>query len=417
MKKKVLLFMAAVTGIMFAGCTKEDKTTSFDGSLVMTVNASVNNQTKVTTNGDITSFDAGDALSLYAWTGSADEVSFPLVVNGIVNTLNESGAWVPQSQMLWKSVRDEHFFIGVSPARKVESFTADKYVLDPAQYEVSDLLLSTELSGLKAESGSVDMVFTHAMAKLNVNLKFRSQWAETPEVTSVATTAKNNYTVNYLTKAVTATGDDAQVALSPLENAASGYALSFSGLQVPQDEVTVITVVIDGKSYTYTAAEPIDLSSGKVTTLGLIVGREKITLGSIAIDSWAEGTTYSQDGDAMESDVLGISGPVAFRDLKVGDILIEGAIINRSTFNDFLELAEGRSTLTDLGNMGWTYQLSSYPLTVGENGYLSDGYEIYKPVTEYPADYGDAWEVIQIKNEGNNRTVYLGGIKSESLKL
>jgi len=286
---------------VLAGCNK-GQMASETGSLNMTVKASIGNLAKVTTNGVKTTFDEGDQLSLYAWIGSNEEVPQALVVDGVVNTF-DGEVWTPQTQMLWKNARDNHYFIGISPAHEVVSFTADEFVLNPAQYEANDLLLANDLTGQKVtkdlEPNPVSLTFSHALAKLNVHLKFRSQWAATPTVTSVATTAKDCYKVNYLTKAVTAYGDDAQVKLQPLTTTPQTYALSFSGLQVPQDNVTVITVVIDGVNYIYTAAQPIDLVSGKITNLGLIVGREEITLGSISVDDWEEGTTYPEDGEAM----------------------------------------------------------------------------------------------------------------------
>ena len=351
--------MAAVTGIVFAGCTK-DNTLPDGGSLNMTVKASTSALTRVSYNGLQSSFTQGDTLSLYAWLGSADEVAQSLVVDGVVNTFNGE-VWIPETQMLWKNVRDEHYFIGISPAKQVHSFTADEYILDPTDYAKSDLLLATELSGLKAASGSVDLAFSHALAKLNVNLKFRSQWAETPAVTSVAATAKRSYTVNYLTKAVTATGDEVQVALQALATAATGYALSFSGLQVPQDSVTQITAVIGGKEFVFNAAEPIVLESGKVTTLGLIVGREQLTLGSVTIDDWSEGTTYAEDGEALTDDTpvaLDVTNPAegqvigsdgknyAYASLPDGVTAI--AIINYVSGENGLALA-----LTDEGAMDW----------------------------------------------------------------
>ncbi len=287
MKKNILLYMAAVAGLVLAGCNKTEAPEA--GSLNMTVKASIGNLTKVTTTGDITTFDKGDSLSLYAWTGSADKVSESLVVNGVVNKF-DGKSWIPETQMLWKNVHDNHYFIGISPAHKVVDVEADPFVLNPAEYAANDLLLATSLKGLKAGSGPVDLVFSHAMAKLNVNLKFRSQWAATPEVTSVATTAMDCYKVNYLTKEVTAYGDVAQVQLQALTTTPETYALSFSGLQVPQKGVTVITIVIDGKNFIYEAAEPIDLRSGKVTTLGLIVGREELTLDEISVEDWDKGS-------------------------------------------------------------------------------------------------------------------------------
>ncbi len=317
MKKNVLLYMVAVAGLVLAGCNKTDAPEA--GSLNMTVKASIGEMTKVSYSGVKTTFDQGDSLSLYAWIGEPDKVADKLVVNGVVNKF-DGEVWTPKTQMRWKNVRDDHYFIGISPAREVASFTADEYVLDPTQYAANDLLIANDLNGQKVANdlvpNPVSLSFSHAMAKLNVNLKFRSQWAATPEVTSVATTAMDCYKVNYLTKEVTAYGDNAQVQLQALTTTPQGYALSFSGLQVPQNGVTVITVVIGGKNFIYEAAEPIVLESGKITTLGLIVGREEITLGTVSVEDWSEGTTYQEDGEAMEQDkellTLGIENLVIY---------------------------------------------------------------------------------------------------------
>jgi len=362
MKKNILLYMAAVAGLVLAGCNKTDAP-EVAGSLNMTVKASIGEMTKVSYSGVKTTFDQGDSLSLYAWVGGADKVADKLVVNGVVNKF-DGKSWIPETQMLWKNVHDNHYFIGISPAHKVVDFEADPFVLNPAEYAANDLLIANELKGQKVAQdfvpNPVSLNFSHALAKLNVNLKFRSQWAATPEVTSVATTAMDCYKVNYLTKEVTAYGDNAQVQLQALTMTPQEYALSYSGLQVPQKGVTVITVVIDGKNFIYEAAEPIVLESGKVTTLGLIVGREKLELGSVSVEDWSEGTTYKEDGDAEipDSIVLNLTTP------KVGEVigsdgknyayasLPDGvtaiAIINYVSGENGLALA-----LTDEGAMDW----------------------------------------------------------------
>ena len=311
MKKNILLYMAAVAGLVLAGCNKTGAPEA--ASLNLTVKASIGDLTKVTTSGVKTTFDKGDSLSLYAWVGEPDKVADKLVVNGVVNKF-DGKSWIPETQMLWKNVHDNHYFIGISPAHKVMSFTADEFVLNPAEYAANDLLIANDLKGQKVAQdlvpNPVSLSFSHAMAKLNVHLKFRSQWAATPEVTSVATTAMDCYKVNYLTKEVTAYGDNAQVQLQALTTTPQTYALSFSGLQVPQKGVTVITIVIDGKNFIYEAAEPIVLESGKITNIGLIVGREELVLDKTSVEDWAEGETYKEDGEAQVPDLLSL--PISF---------------------------------------------------------------------------------------------------------
>ena len=363
MKKNILLYMAAVAGLVLAGCNKTDAPEA--GSLNMTVKASIGEMTKVSYSGVKTTFDKGDSLSLYAWVGGADKVADRLVVNGVVNKF-DGKSWIPETQMRWKNVRDNHYFIGISPAREVASFTADEYVLDPTQYAANDLLIANDIKGQKVAQdlvpNPVSLSFSHAMAKLNVNLKFRSQWAATPEVTSVATTAMDCYKVNYLTKAVTAYGSVAQVQLQPLTTTPQGYALSFSGLQVPQDGVTAITVVIDGKDYIYTAAEPIVLESGKITTLGLIVGREEITLGTISVEDWTEGTTYKEDGEAMEPNKELLSLQISFGASSYPIYYHEG-----DTWADTFDIAENQNLYQAVDARIWA--LNIY-VTINSKDYI-----------------------------------------------
>ena len=125
--------------------------------------------------------------------------------------------------------------------------------------------------------------------------------------------------------------------------------------------MTQITAVIGGKEFVFNAAEPIVLESGKVTTLGLIVGREQLTLGSVTIDDWSEGTTYAEDGEALTDDTpvaLDVTNPAegqvigsdgknyAYASLPDGVTAI--AIINYVSGENGLALA-----LTDEGAMDW----------------------------------------------------------------
>ena len=306
MKKNIILYMAAVAGLVLVGCNKEPQALQ-GGSLNMSVQASVGEMTKVAYDGAKTTFTQDDALTLFAWTGNDKAVAKELVVNGVVNTLDKDGKWIPATQMLWKNAREEHYFFAVFPAKEVLSFVADPYTLnaniqDPADYTANDILVATELTGLKPTPdltpAPVSLQFSHLMAKLNVNLKFRSQWTEPPTVSAVAVLAKKEYTVDYLTKAVTPSGKAAQVALQPLTTPAEGYALSFSGLQVPQEGVTVMTIMINNTPYVFTAAAPITLESGKVTTLGIIVGRENQELASVVVTDWGTDTNTYTEGEA-----------------------------------------------------------------------------------------------------------------------
>ena len=271
--------LIAAAALLLPGCVKEPDAGS------ITVEASIVAPTKVAYDGAKSSFAAGDKISVYAWLGSASEVPATRVVDGVVNTFDGS-AWTPASLMRWRNGNDAHYFLGVSPVHAISSFTADEYALDLTDYTASDLLFAANLDGVKSGDGAVKLGFKHAMAKLVVNLTFRSQWTSTPEVSAVTLSAKKTASVNYLTQTVSATGDAATVSL-PAVTANSSY----SGLMVPQKGVRKISVTIGGKDYVYTAGEDIPLVSGQVTTVNLNVGRDQYVLelaSDITISDWVD---------------------------------------------------------------------------------------------------------------------------------
>ena len=280
---KHIHLIAAATLLLLPGCVKEPDAGS------ITVDASIGPATKVAYDGAKSCFAAGDKIAIYAWTGSAAEIPATRVVDGVVNTY-DGNAWTPASLMRWKNGTDAHYFLGVSPVHTISDLTADPYTVDPAEYTASDLLFAANLGGVQSGDDAVKLGFRHAMGQLRVNLNFRSQWTSTPEVSAVTLNAKTKASVNYLTQAVSATGDASAVSL-PAATAASGYARSYGGLVVPQDGVRKITVTIGGKDYVYTAGEDIPLASGQVTTVNLNVGRDQYVLelaSAITISDWVD---------------------------------------------------------------------------------------------------------------------------------
>ena len=290
------LLTLTVLGLsVLTACGREDAAPA-PGDRTIAIRAEIYGMTRVATTGNEAVFETGDRITLYAWTGSASVIPASRVVDGVDNTLGSDGKWTPAARMLWADMVTPHYFLGIYPARNVSDLAADSFMLNPADYEAGDLLVATNLSGLKAQGNPITLTFDHMMAKMVVNLKFRSQWDATPSVSGVTAYAKSAATVDYLTKGVTATGDAGAVSI-PAASAPEGYALGFSGLQVPQKGVRKVTVTIAGKEYVYESAEDIPLASGKITTLGLIVGREALELAAVNIADWTAGASL-EDGEA-----------------------------------------------------------------------------------------------------------------------
>lgn len=294
--------LLATTAILLAACSTDSESPAPQAPGQIRVTASVGAMTRTVTDGVTTTFEPGDRISVYAWTGSADAVPSALVVDNSINTLGSDGAWTADPQMLWTDMSSAHYFLGIYPERDVTNFTTDGYTLDVADQEASDLLVAvqtgTDGEGLKASGNPVPLTFEHVMAKLIVNLNFRDQWGGTPEVTAVkAVSVAASATVDYLSK--TLTGVDRQNINLPGSTPADGYALGYASVMIPQTGFNTISVSIAGQNYTYTHPTDIPLVRGEYTTVNLIVGRDRIELGSVTVKDWKEGETIG-DGEALD---------------------------------------------------------------------------------------------------------------------
>lgn len=311
MKKNFLTIAIIAATFSMSSCSNEDA--PLMDSKYITVTTEIGAMTRVTTDSDGNqSFENGDVISVYAWIGTnrEGEIVAPAkderVVNNSHNTLS-GNSWEAEPQMLWRDMREKHYFIGVYPAIEQgkgldDDLTKYAYTLNPADEKTSDLLVAVQTDGILAGYGSVPLAFTHTMAKINVNLTYRNQWGvdengqnKVPTVSSVQLApAANQATVNLLTKNVTpAESRDNQTIPVVTENT------KYSSLVIPQSGVNQVTIVIDGKNYVYTHSTDIKFESGKVTTINLIVGRDEIKLSGVTVTPWNEATD-SIEGEAEE---------------------------------------------------------------------------------------------------------------------
>ena len=272
------IFTIAMAAIALAACTNETEVLE-NNSKYITVDATMAGESRAASKDN---FVSGDAISVYAWTGDATALPTTYVVNNSTNTYDGT-KWTASPQMLWKDGTSAHHFLGIYPAREITD-------TDYSLADDGDLLVAIT-SGVTPSSSPVYLAFDHLMAKLRVNLNFRNQWTTTPTVTSVSAIGKVAAIIDYLTKTVTATGNDAANDMTAIT-----ANTTYEALMVPQT-CQKVSIVIDGKTYTYNGG--ITLASGKVATLNLNVGRDEITLEGISVNPWADGDTVN-GGEAQE---------------------------------------------------------------------------------------------------------------------
>lgn len=300
MNRKKLIFAALPSMLMLGACSRSAVVPEQEIPEYITVSTHIGALTKIATSDDGSqTFSEGDKISVYAWTGSADSApsESALVVNNAVNTLS-GGKWTAEPQMLWKNLRDKHYFVGIYPSRVQAEADLSKvaYKMDVADQEKSDLLVAAELSGRLAETNPVPLTFNHMMAKVVVELSFRNQWGGgAPEVEAVKLAGvASDAVIDCLTGVVTAGTDKVEMTV-PETVKNTGYA----SVIVPQNGVNTISVVIDGKSYSYQHPAGFTFASGKITKIILVVGRNQLDLGDVKINDWETGEII-EDGEALD---------------------------------------------------------------------------------------------------------------------
>lgn len=293
--KTIALAMLAAT---LTACSNDDN--GGKAPKYINIDAQLSQPTKTTIAADGTmSFTSGDAISVYAWTGSASTLPTTadgFVVAGNTNTFNGS-TWTASPQMLWKDLTSPHFFIATYPQRDI---TQTNFTLDTSKQSECDLMVATNLGtdskGIIATETAIPLAFDHLMAKLQVNLQFRNQWGESgPTSVAVSINSKGSATIDYLAKSVTPTGDASYINLPSVAAAVEGYAKSYESIVIPVSDLKNIKIAIDGHDYIYTHDTAIQLQGGKTTIVNLMVGRNEITLGSMSIKGWEELVVIGDD--------------------------------------------------------------------------------------------------------------------------
>ena len=293
------IFILLAAAALIAGCDKE--TVDAGG---ITVEASVGPMTKVQYSGLGTEFTAGDRIAVYAWTGRASKVPAQRTVNGEVNTFNGT-VWVPEKTMEWGPAAASHFFLGVfpAPADAISDFSSVPYTVDQSDFTASDLLVACRPDGVMPSANPVQLTFNHCMARFSVDLRLRDQFEAPLQACVVTIKARQSANVNYLTGDVTPTGELTEISLPLSSETATGYTYTFSSPEVPQAGVREITVTVGGtRVFTHTTNSDIPLVAGKSTRIGLILGKDKIEVGQVAVSEWDDGSGLT--GGDVDPDII-----------------------------------------------------------------------------------------------------------------
>ena len=107
--------------------------------------------------------------------------------------------------------------------------------------------------------------------------------------------------MNYLTKTITPKAADETItptAKTDLELPATTANTCYQSVLIPQNDILKLAIIIGDKTFSYNHGTPFKFESGKITTINLEVGRNKVILDEVKISDWETGTTFS--GEALD---------------------------------------------------------------------------------------------------------------------
>lgn len=281
--------MSALMLLTASSCQSDDKADGNAIAKMVDIEASVGTATRVTYNGNEAEFANGDAITLIR---VPKDVTPDLVGN---NTSTEkttytlaNGKWSASPLMLWyeQYLETPYDFYAIYPALTSSS---DISAMALTGNVSSDDVMLAKKGNHTYSNGKVSLAFSHAMAKLVVNLsKLANEVTNTDNLT-VEVKALKQYSVSVSDMKVSALGTPTDLQLAKQTNSSASQpstSIIYSLLLPPQDGVTSITVNDGTKTYTWTNSSAISLLAGKVTTVTLNVGENYVLIGSVAVEDW-----------------------------------------------------------------------------------------------------------------------------------
>lgn len=282
--------MSALMLLTASSCQSDDKADGNAIAKMVDIEASVGTATRVTYNGNEAEFANGDAITLIR---VPKDVTPDLVGN---NTSTEKttytlakGKWSSYPLMLWyeQYLEPPYDFYAIYPALTSSSDISNMSITGNIS---SDDVMLAKKGNHTYSDGKVSLAFSHAMAKLVVNLsKLANEVTNTDKLNVTVKNAKKQYSVSFSDMKVIAQDTYSDLQLAKQTNSSASQpstSIIYSLLLPPQDGVTSITVNDGTKTYTWTNSSAISLLAGKVTTVTLNVGEDYVLIGSVAVKDW-----------------------------------------------------------------------------------------------------------------------------------
>lgn len=304
--KATRYIFAAMTLAALAACQNDDNINNreyLNDPDAVIVNATVGElQTRVNTEGDGNTWNAGDCIHITNTTNGA--------ITGkdkAVYTYKEGGTWSPCGSGYTVWVDGENTFEAYYPANTDGSgdVSYSSFSLPQAQYLVdklqkADWMTATATSS-KTTDKSISLTFKHRLAKVTVKISgYNNQYSYSNDK-PLAVYNPRFYTADVdPDPAVKITYNDG--VMGDMQYNGDGFKHSFTAI-LPAGkysaDATFLSLDIEGQTLTVKPAADLTsegLEAGKAYTLSLTVGKDAASISSITVTEW--GTGWEESGTA-----------------------------------------------------------------------------------------------------------------------
>lgn len=326
MKSKYILTPIAILALTACQDDNFAPTLSTDGSMPIEIGAEYPLSSRASENG----FDFGDRIGVYIAQYDDDAavtLNAPnIYAKNICYTLDEGNAeWVTSTRLYWDGLKHGADIVGYYPfieavenpenmkmnmARKQNSAATATTL---SGYEASDFMRA-EVKKATVTGGRVNLVFKHVMAGIRVTLQpgtgfTAQQWNDVQKNLTVSNTILNAE-VNLADGTVKTTG----ATIAEIEPVVVGNDMR--AVVVPQlvsAGKRLLSITIDGKSYSYSRTTDMNYSQGKLHTFTIKVDRKAdtgdyaLTLVDEAILPWVDDPDF-HDGIQREYVIVNTRG-------------------------------------------------------------------------------------------------------------
>lgn len=292
-----LLILMLLTLAIFTSCNSDK---DIDGSRSnIKISTSIHGVTRALK----TSFEGGDAISVYAY--AAGDIN-KLYIKNSINTYSDE-SWSGEPELKWVYDRENYDFLAVYPTRNITDFVDTDFTLQKEMVK-NDLLVATNKNVSYSQVEDVRLDFEHIMSKVMIHLSYRDHFVKEPIIEKVLMRVKADARINFLTKEVIAKGEVVDVELERENNN------QYVGIAAPQNieegsQLILIYIKGDEKPYLFTTTSEVSLEAKKQRTIHLLLGSDNIIVfKNSTINPWGDSDTVDEEINRPEDDAI-INGP------------------------------------------------------------------------------------------------------------